>query len=46
MSQDNSPSQKIWKRFKKDKFALAGLTFILILILMGILGYLITPDAT
>jgi oligopeptide transport system permease protein len=46
MNRGNSPSQKIWRRFKKDKFALAGLTFILILILMGILGYLITPDKT
>lgn len=46
MNRGNSPSQKIWRRFKKDKFALAGLAFILILILMGILGYSITPDKT
>lgn len=46
MIKNNSPSQKIWKRFKKDRFALAGLCFIMILMLMGILGYLITPDGT
>jgi oligopeptide transport system permease protein len=46
MNQSYSPSQKIWRRFKKDKFALAGLIFILVLMLMGVLGYLITPDDT
>ena len=42
----NSPEQKIWIRFKRNKPALGGLIFILLLILMGILGYLITPDQT
>jgi oligopeptide transport system permease protein len=46
MKQSSSPSQKIWKRLKKDKFALAGLAFIMVLLIMGILGYLITPDET
>lgn len=41
-----NPSQKIWKRFKRNKLAFGGLIFILLLVLMGILGYLITPDQT
>ncbi|WEK18942.1 MAG: ABC transporter permease [Candidatus Pedobacter colombiensis] len=44
MEMNNSPSSKIWKRFKKNKMAFGGLLFILILTIMGILGYLITPD--
>lgn len=43
---NNSPSKKIWKRFKRNKFAFVGLIFISLLMLMGILGYLITPDET
>lgn len=46
MDINTSPSKKIWKRFKKDKMAFGGLIFILLLTLMGILGYLITPDQT
>ena len=46
MNANNSPSKKIWIRLKKDKFAIAGLSFILILVIMGVLGYLITPDDT
>jgi len=46
MEKSNSPGEKIWIRFKKNKPALGGLIFILTLILMGILGYLITPDQT
>lgn len=42
----NSPSQKIWKRFKQNKLAFSGLVFILILMMMGLSGYLITPDQT
>ena len=42
----NSPSKKIWKRFKRNKLAFGGLIFILLLMLIGILGYLITPDQT
>ncbi|MCZ4242725.1 ABC transporter permease [Pedobacter punctiformis] len=41
---DNSPSKKVWLKFKRNKFAFAGLIFILLLMLMGILGYLIMPD--
>lgn len=43
---NNSPSKKIWNRFKRNKLAFGGLVFILLLMLMGILGYLITPDQT
>ncbi len=42
----NSPSKKIWNRFKRNKLAFGGLIFILMLMLIGILGYLITPDQT
>lgn len=43
---NNSPSKKIWNRFRRNKMAFGGLIFILLLMLMGILGYLITPDQT
>jgi len=46
MEQHDSPSSKIWKRFKKNKMAFGGLLFILLMSLLGILGYLITPDQT
>ncbi|WP_432711716.1 ABC transporter permease [Pedobacter sp.] len=45
-SQSNSPSQKIWRKFKKNKLAFSGMVFILLMMLMGIAGYLITPDQT
>ncbi|MFC3560804.1 ABC transporter permease [Pedobacter jamesrossensis] len=41
---DNSPSRKVWLKFRKNKLALSGLIFILFLMLIGVLGYLITPD--
>ncbi|UKT64024.1 ABC transporter permease [Pedobacter mucosus] len=41
---DNSPSRKVWLKFKRNKFAFGGLIFILLMMLMGILGYLIMPD--
>lgn len=40
---DNSPSKKVWLKFKRNKFAFAGLIFILLLMVMGVLGYLIIP---
>ena len=43
---NNSPSKKVWNRFKRNKFAFGGFVFILLLMLMGILGYLIVPDQT
>lgn len=42
----NSPSKKILNRFKRNRLAFGGLIFILLLMLIGILGYLITPDQT
>ncbi|MFC4213295.1 ABC transporter permease [Pedobacter lithocola] len=41
---DISPSKKVWLKFKRNKLALGGLIFILLLMLIGILGYLIMPD--
>jgi oligopeptide transport system permease protein len=43
---DHSPSKKVWIKFKRNKFALGGFLFILMLVIIGILGYLITPDPT
>ena len=43
---NNTPSKRIWNRFKQNKFAVGGLIFIILMMLMGILGYLITPDQT
>jgi peptide/nickel transport system permease protein len=43
---NNSPSQKIWKRFKANKLAFGGLLFIVLLMTAGIFGYLIIPDQT
>ncbi|RYE58542.1 MAG: ABC transporter permease [Sphingobacteriales bacterium] len=42
----DSPLKNAWQRFKKDKLALSGLIFILLLMTIGLLGYLITPDQT
>ncbi|HEY4198064.1 MAG TPA: hypothetical protein VGM63_21135, partial [Mucilaginibacter sp.] len=41
-----TPSQRTWKIFKRNKFAVAGLLFILITIIIAVLGYLIMPDST
>jgi len=46
MKSNQNPSAQVWKKFRKNKPALGGLIFILLLIMMGILGYLITPDQT
>lgn len=43
---NNSPSKKIWNRFKRNKLAFGGLIFILLLMVVGILGYMIIPDQT
>lgn len=37
-------NNKIWHKFIKNKFSLLGLSFILIVILLALFGYLITPD--
>lgn len=41
-----SLSAQTWRRFKRNKLALAGLFFILFACLISILGYLITQDKT
>ncbi|MBC7744946.1 MAG: ABC transporter permease [Flavobacterium sp.] len=41
---DHSPAQRTWIRFKRNKLALVGVVVILIMVLIGILGYLIMPD--
>ncbi|MET1057206.1 MAG: ABC transporter permease [Pedobacter sp.] len=46
MERSSSPARKIWIRFKRNKPALGGLIFIILLLLMGILGYVMTPDQT
>ncbi|WP_316746358.1 ABC transporter permease [Pedobacter gandavensis] len=46
MENNSSPSKEVWKRFKQNKMAFSGLLFILFLMLIGIFGYLITPDQT
>jgi peptide/nickel transport system permease protein len=33
-----------WKRFKHNKLSIAGCVFIILLVLISVLGYLITPD--
>ncbi|MGC9373864.1 MAG: ABC transporter permease [Bacteroidales bacterium] len=33
-----------WQKFKRNKFSLGGLVFILLMVVIAILGYLITPD--
>ncbi len=43
---DNSPSKKVWLKFKRNKLAFGGLIFILLLMLTGLLGYLIMPDSS
>lgn len=42
----SSPFIQIWKRFKKNRLALFGLSIILTATLIAILGFLITPDST
>jgi peptide/nickel transport system permease protein len=41
-----SPNQEAWRRFKKNKPAIFGLSVILLATLMAMLGYLISPDQT
>lgn len=41
-----SPGQQAWKRFKRNKSAMFGLSIILMACLIAVLGYLITPDQT
>lgn len=41
-----TPTQRTWKIFKRNKFAVAGLLFIVLCVIIAVLGYLIMPDAT
>jgi peptide/nickel transport system permease protein len=41
-----TPTQRTWKIFKRNKFAVGGLLFILVTIVIALLGYLIMPDPT
>jgi peptide/nickel transport system permease protein len=43
---NHTQSAKVWKKFKRNTFALIGLIFIVFLVIVGILGYLITTDQT
>ena len=46
MQSSFSFSSKVWKRLKKNKGAVFGLTVILLAFLIAILGYIIAPDDT
>jgi len=41
-----TPFSQTWKRFKKNKSAIIGLSIILFSIIIALLGFLITPDST
>lgn len=43
---DSTPRQRIWKNFKRNKLAFAGLLFVIISVITALLGYLVTPDDT
>ncbi|MES2427003.1 MAG: ABC transporter permease [Bacteroidota bacterium] len=41
-----TPTQRTWKIFKRNQFAVTGLLFIIICVIVAVLGYLIMPDST
>ena len=43
---DITPSQRLWKSFKRNKLALGGLFYIGLTVIAATLGYLIMPDST
>ena len=43
---NQTPGRRIWLRFKRNKFALAGLLFVIFSLIISICGYLIMPDDT
>lgn len=43
---DTSPRRKLWNNFKRNWFAVGGLAFIILAVLIAVLGYLIIPDST
>lgn len=46
MTNSDSPTKKIWRKFRRNKLAMAGMLFIMLLVFIGTAGYLITPDQT
>jgi oligopeptide transport system permease protein len=43
---NTTQSAKVWKKVRRNTLALTGLIFIAFMVLVGVLGYLITPDQT
>ncbi|HEY0667838.1 MAG TPA: ABC transporter permease [Sphingobacteriaceae bacterium] len=43
---NQTPGRRIWLRFKRNRFALAGLLFVILSLIISICGYLIMPDDT
>jgi peptide/nickel transport system permease protein len=43
---DNTPGQRIWKSFKRNRLAVGGLVFIIVCVITALLGYLVIPDST
>jgi oligopeptide transport system permease protein len=41
---DYSPAQRTWRRFKRNRLAVTGVVIIVVMMMMGILGYLVMPD--
>ncbi len=41
-----SPGKIAWKRFRRDKWGMGGLIFIMLCLVISLLGYSITPDPT
>ena len=42
----HTPGKIAWRRFRRNHFSMAGLIFLLLLFLIALLGYWITPDST
>jgi peptide/nickel transport system permease protein len=46
MTKNASPNQRAWQRFKRNKPGIFGLILIAFAVILAVLGYLVTPDAT
>lgn len=44
--QRHTPLKAFWRRFRRNPLAVAGVMIICIYVVLSVLGYLITPDAT
>ena len=42
--QTNSPVKVVWKRFKKNYFAMFGLAVVVVTFLLAVFSYLVIPD--